>query len=262
MEKTIRVLARGLQVIKAIQSESPASLAQLHLDTGLAKSTLLRILHTLQLQGWVYRGLSDGGYRLSFRLYRLGDNLLGADALAEAAGPILDALQGELFWPSYVAVRRGLVMEVIERTRKKKVITVNSELVGSQFDMLRSALGYAYLAFCSDTERDEIIERMIAAGGESGRMAADTQWLDAMLQQIRQRGYSQRNAYDWPGGPAEDLCAIAVPVFLQGRLKACINIVWTQGAFTSSTIIHNLYPRLSAAADELSAVLEKDEYFL
>jgi len=261
MEKTIRVLARGLQVIDAIRSGSPASLAQLHLDTGLAKSTLLRVLHTLQLQGWVYRGLSDGGYRLSFRLYHLGDNLLGADALAEAVGPVLDALQRDLSWPSYVAVRRGLAMEVIERTRKKQVITARPELVGVQADILRSAIGHAYLAFCSDTERNEIVERVIASGWESGRMAADASWLEDMLQQVRQRGYSQRNAHDWPA-PAHDLCAIAVPVILHGRIKACINIVWSEGSFDETSIAQTLYPRLRAAADDLSAALLQDQYSL
>ncbi len=258
MEKDIRVLARGLQVIESIRTESPVSLAQLHLATGLAKSTLLRILNTLQQQGWVYRGLSDGSYRLSFRLHHLGENLLAADALGQAAGPVLDRLQAEVFWPSYVAVRRGLVMEVIERTRKKQVISVHPEIIGVQAEILRSAIGHAYLAFCSDTERDEIIERVIAAGGESGRMAADKIWLENMLHRVRQQGYSQRKAHDWPA-PAEHLCAIAVPVFLHGRVKACINIVWTEGAIEAASIGQNLYPRLRVAADNLSAVLEQDE---
>ncbi len=255
MEKSIRVLARGLQVIKAIRNQSPASLLQLHQATGLAKSTLLRVLNTLLQQGWVYRGLSDGSYRLCFRLHHLGDNLLAADALAEAAGPILDTLQADLLRPSYVAVRRGLAMEVIERTRKNRVVEAHPEVVGVQAEILRSAIGHAYLAFCSETEREEIIERIIAGGGESARMASDKVWLDQELHQVKRQGYSQRVARQWPA-PAQDLCAIAVPVFIQGRVKACINIVWTEGSVEPAAIERSLYPRLREAADSLSSVLE------
>ncbi len=257
MEKKIRVLSRGLQVIECIRTQTPVSLAQLHQITGLPKSTLLRVLHTLQHEGWVYRGLSDEHYRLSYRLQCLGDNLLAADALVEAAGPVLDELKQDLFWPSYVAVRRGLVMEVIERTRKKQVVAVRPEVVGVQVEIIRSALGHAYLAFCSDTERHEIIERVIAAGGESGRLAADTPWLDAMLVGVRQQGYGQRQPHQWPT-PAHDLGAIAVPVFLHGRVKACINIAWPEGAVEPAAIAQQLYPRLRVAADSLAGVLEQD----
>lgn len=257
MEKKIRVLARGLQVIDCIRTQAPVSLATINRMTGLPKSTLLRIINTLLQEGWVYRGLSDEKYRLSYRLQCLGDHLLTADALAEAAGPILDDLKLELFWPSYVAVRRGLVMEVIERTRKKQVVAVHPEVVGVQTDILRSALGHAYLAFCSDTERNEIIERTIAAGGEPGRMAADQSWLEQTLSTVRQQGFGLRLANQWPA-PANDLGAIAVPVYLHGRVKACINIAWPEGAVESASIENKLYPKLRSAADALSGVLEQD----
>lgn len=257
MEKQIRVLSRGLQVVECIRQEAPVSLSQLSQTTALPKSTLLRILNTLQHHGWVYRGLSDEHYRLSFRLRCLADNILAADALAEAAAPILDELKSDLFWPSYVAVRRGLFMEVVERTRKKQVVAVRPEVVGVKVGILRSALGHAYLAFCSEIERNEIIERVIAAGGEPGGLAADKAWLDALLQRVRQHGYGVRKAHEWPG-PAHAQGAIAVPVFLQGRIKACINIAWPGDAVEQASIESQFYPRLREAADRLSAVLEND----
>ncbi len=256
MEKHIRVLARGLRVVECLQQQSPSSLAEIYRVTELPKPTLLRILHTLQETGWVYRGLSDDRYRLSYHLGQLGDNLMAADALAEAAGPILDELQADVFWPSYVAVRKGLAMEVVERTRKKQVFAVNPEVIGVQAEILRSAIGHAYFAFCSDTEREEILERLIAAGGEPGRLAADSHWIDGVLTEVRERGYGQRRAHHWPP-PANDLCSIAVPVFLDGRVKACINIVWPEGSVDPPDAERQLYPRLRAAADALSEVLEE-----
>ncbi|HEY5718682.1 MAG TPA: IclR family transcriptional regulator C-terminal domain-containing protein [Motiliproteus sp.] len=257
MEKKIRVLSRGLQIIEALGDGERISLAELNRITELPKSTLLRILHTLQVMGWVYRGRSDECYRLSYRLQELGDGLLGADALAEVSGPILDELQGRLFWPSYLAVRRGLNMEVVERTRTKRVVMVNPEVVGVQSEMLRSAIGHAYLAFCSDTERAEILERLESASGEAGRLARDRAWVEAALSEVRKRGYARREAHRWPA-PANDLCAIAVPVFVQGRVKACLNVVWPEGAVDAVQEQQQLYPQLRTAADRMAAVLDQD----
>ena len=259
MENTIRALARGLQVIEYLQSHSPASLANLHKDTGLPKVTLLRILHTLQEEGWVYRGIGDDRYRLSYHLQHLGDNLMAADALAEAAGPILDNLQAEVLWPSDVAVRKGLNMEIVETTRKKQAIVINREAIGVRPEILRSAVGHAYFAFCSDTERAEILERLAVRDDEQGRLAKDGVWIDSVLTSVQQRGYGQRDARSWPT-PAGDLCGIAVPVFVEERVKACINIVWPEGAVAPDLVDKRFYPLLREASEQLSKVVE-DSYF-
>ena len=259
MENVIRALARGLQVIEYLQTQSPASLAELHKGTALPKVTLLRILHTLQEEGWVYRGIGDERYRLSYHLHHLGDNLMAADALAEAAGPILDSLQADVLWPSDVAVRKGLRMEIVETTRKKQPIVINREAIGVEPEILRSAVGHAYFAFCSDTEREEILERLVQFGGDQGRLAKDKSWIAKMHREVLNRGYGQRDAHSWPT-PAGALCGIAVPVFVEGRVKACINIVWPEGAVVSEQIEKTFYPRLKKAAEQLSAVVE-ESYF-
>lgn len=257
MEDVIRALARGLHVIDYLRSQPPVSLADLHKGTGLPKVTLLRILHTLQDEGWVYRGIGDDRYRLSYQLSSIGDNLMPVDALAEAAGPVLDALQADVLWPSDVAVRKGLMMAIVETSRKRQVVVVNRESIGVEPEILRSAVGHAYFAYCSDTEREEILERLALQKGEQGRLARDKAWIDKMLQEVRQRGYGQRDARSWPA-PAGALCGIAVPVLIEGRVKACINIVWPEGAVAAELVEGRYYPRLRAAADQLSTVLQEN----
>ena len=63
--KSIRALARGLDVLKALQERPATSLHDLHGDTGLSKPTLLRILRTLEEAGMVHRAIGDGRYRVS-----------------------------------------------------------------------------------------------------------------------------------------------------------------------------------------------------
>ncbi|WP_302140078.1 helix-turn-helix domain-containing protein [Halomonas alkalicola] len=73
MSKTIQALARGLKVVNVIDAEdAPVSLKDLHEATGIDKATILRILATLESEGWVYRGIGDNRYRLTYKLHDLG----------------------------------------------------------------------------------------------------------------------------------------------------------------------------------------------
>lgn len=56
MTKQIRALARGLAIVNAIDRASgPISLGELHHVTGIDRATILRILATLEQEGWVRR---------------------------------------------------------------------------------------------------------------------------------------------------------------------------------------------------------------
>ncbi|HEY5718683.1 MAG TPA: IclR family transcriptional regulator C-terminal domain-containing protein, partial [Motiliproteus sp.] len=206
---------------------------------------------TLQDDGWVYRRNGDDRYRLSCHLHHIGDNLMAVDALIEAAGPVLDALQGDLLWPSDVAVRKGLNMEVVETTRKKQDLLVNRPILGDTLDILRSAPGQAYFAFCTDTERAEILERLALQESEVACLARNENWVVSMLETVRQQGYGRREAREG-ADVVGDLAGIAVPVLVDGRVKACINVVWPEGALAQERVEALVLPRLQQAATELS----------
>ncbi len=68
--KTIHALSRGLDVLRALQAMRAASLHDLHRSTGLSKSTLTRILHTLHGRGMVWQRMVDGAYLPSHSLHQ------------------------------------------------------------------------------------------------------------------------------------------------------------------------------------------------
>ncbi|WP_207063189.1 helix-turn-helix domain-containing protein [Motiliproteus sp. SC1-56] len=251
METVIRALARGLELIEHLQDHSPASLAALHADLGLPKVTLLRLLHTLQEEGWVYRSLGDDRYRLSCHLQHIGDNLVMVDALVEAAGPVLDSLQYTLGCPCEVAVRKGLSMEIVETTGKKSRVGTLLKGVEERPSLLSSAVGQAYVAFCSQTEREEILERLARLPGEPGRLARDSERVAQALEAVRRRGYGEQQAAD-----AEPGWIIAVPVFVEGRIKACISLHGVGSAAAGQSPGERFYSRLEVAARTLSWEVE------
>ena len=114
--KTIRALERGLQVLDALQASPIASLQHLHVVTRIPKTTLLRILVTLERAGLVSRRLADGHYRLGTHasVVRKRDR---HERVAEVAAPVLIRLCEKVRWPSDLFVAAGDCLEKRETSR-------------------------------------------------------------------------------------------------------------------------------------------------
>ena len=146
--KPIAALSRGLDVLQALQEMRAASLHDLHKVTGIPKSTLTRILFTLYGQGLVWQRLADGAFLPSHTLHqrtRLDDG----DWLVEITSPVLEQLCEKVRWPSILSVPRLDYMEVLETNSPRAYFDeVPARPINFRANMLRSASGRAYLAFC------------------------------------------------------------------------------------------------------------------
>jgi IclR family mhp operon transcriptional activator len=155
--KTINALERGLDVLRKLDERHGQSLAELHAATGIPKPSLLRILDTLEASGFAWRAIGDGRYRRRFALIlrpSLADELL---AIGEIAAPFLESLRRKVIWPSDVLVFRDFRMELVETSRRQSTLGVAMYPLGYRVEMFLSAPGRAYLAFCSDAEREAVL---------------------------------------------------------------------------------------------------------
>jgi len=253
MVKTIESLARGIEVVEALRAHSPVSLADLHRYTGINKATLLRILTTLQEAGWVHRSLGDSRYRLSFTLTNqmtLTDDVL---QLAELASPVLHSVYVKLGWPIDIAVREGAVIRIVETTRSLAAFILNRQLMNYTPPFLFSAHGRAYLAFCPDDERREILELLRAKKDREGRLALDTQWFSGLMEQTRKQGFGVREAayFGAASSSGQLVEAIAVPLLDGGRVLGTMSMAWPHKAVSEQEIRDRIYPALCEAARRL-----------
>src|SRR5690554_3268136 len=70
---SIRAIGRTAEVLNCFTRNKPEqSLMNLAEQTGLHKSTVFRILDTLEQLNWVRRDTRTGYYRLGFGLFELG----------------------------------------------------------------------------------------------------------------------------------------------------------------------------------------------
>lgn len=259
----VRALERGLDVLEYLQRASPATLESIHRGTGLPKTTALRLLATLQARGMVRRGLSDGRYRSGAQLRRLSAASDDTALLADAAAPILDRLCREIGWPSDLLVCRGTYMEAIETSRANSPIMINRDLVGAHVPMLISAVGRAYLAFCPEAERAELLRRLAATGNDWDRGALRTAAIEAMLEEVRRKGYGERDPLfsGWlvsrDHNADDKLQAIAVPILDGTVVHGCINLIWLRDLASVATMASAHLAALRRAADEIASGLRR-----
>lgn len=255
--KSVRALARGLEVFKALHQHRSASLQDLHADTGLAKPTLLRILKTLEESGVARRSSSDGRYRVSASVRFFGQNLAEEDAIAEHAAPVLDRLCRDVLWPSDLAVYKDGAMEILESSRHQTPFMVNRDRIGFRVHMLMSAMGRIYLACSPAAERRAILMRLSQSDDPYDRVARKPSAVLAELARDRALGYAVREAGYGRWGSAERSYAgaIAVPVMQGKRVAASLSLSWAAGATTRERVVDKHLDRLQAAAAEIAARL-------
>jgi IclR family transcriptional regulator, mhp operon transcriptional activator len=262
--ETIRGLERGLAVLQALHTKPACSLQDLNALTRIPKPSLLRILRTLEQSGWAARRLADGRYRVGTHFDQVTRTRDRYDPLAEAAGPVLERLCRSLSWPSDLMVPAGDHMEIRESSRGHSPFLINRDQIGHPVPWLVSAVGRAYLAFCPDKERAQIIATLRKSSLRDDRGARDPRLLDEILSEVRAKGYATRDPGHTGGayrGPsfADGLAAIAVPVMKGRRVYGAINLLWIKTAFPIDefAIVH--LPALQAAARDIVEAMSPEQ---
>src|SRR5262245_18000284 len=117
-------------------------------------------------------------------------------------------------------------------------------------------MGRAYLAFCPEPERNDILLMLRSSDRPEDMLARDRKRLDTILAETRARGYGTRDPVFTGGnygGPPIDggLAAIAVPLLDGERVHGTINILWIRTAFTIEEAADRYLADLQAAAAEI-----------
>ncbi|MGH3318787.1 MAG: helix-turn-helix domain-containing protein [Streptosporangiaceae bacterium] len=236
--KPIVALARGLEVLRVLQEMRAASLHDLCLATGIPKSSLTRILYTCYQEGLVWQRMADGAFLPSHTLQRRAP-LDDADWLVEVASPVLGGLCEKVSWPSVLSVPRLDHMEVLETNSPRAYFDdVPARPVHFRANILRSASGRAYLAFCPEQEREAVLRRLREREVPGHELARDPERVRQLVEGTRRRGYSVRapefgGDYEKTRDEVDDgRNSIAVPIQVDGQVLGCVNLTWRRQVLT------------------------------
>lgn len=264
--KSIRALARGLEILKHIQSGGAMSLSDLHRVSGYPKASILRILKTLMEEGVVWQRIVDSAFLASYSLHERASLMNREHELIEIASPIMRELSEKVRWPSVLAVPRLTHMEVIETNAPKSDFPYFPlGPIGFQINILRSATGRAYLAYCDADKRIAIINRLKLRERKGDLIAHDDAYVAALVERTRKQGYAVRDA-DFGGDfnetrnvidDARD--SIALPIRVGPHVPGVVNITWSMRSMRREKAVEMCLAGLREATDAIANALDKEK---
>ena len=250
----VQGLSRGMSVLFAISQsgDGRAGIVELSQATRLHRTTVRRLLETLEAEGYVHRSRSDGTYRLNHKVRQLSEGFTDDEWIAEVANPVLGELLQQIVWPSDLCTLDGDSMLVRETTHRYSPLSFHRAQIWRRMPLLFTAVGRAYLAHCPEDERREILGLLLKGQDEQAILARSPGLVDQMLARVRQQGYAA-NEGDWRA--EQKIGAIAVPVRHQHKVLACINVVFLKRAMSIETAACRYLPALNQAVAKIEGQL-------
>lgn len=251
--KTVRGLTRGLLLLNLLNRiDGGASTARLAELSGLHRTTVRRLLETLQDEGYVRRSESDDSYRLSMKVRELSEGFRDEQWISAIAAPLLAELLQEVVWPTDLCTLDVDAMVVRETTHRFSRLSFHRSMVGRRLPLLQTATGLAYMAFCPDAEREQILDLLASRDDEEGRLARDRTALDNLLRRTRHRGYGE-NFMSW--NREEKIASIAIPITHDEGVIGCLNLVYVAKAMPIEQAAQRYLPALRRTAERVQEAL-------
>lgn len=93
---TVRAVERALDILLCFTDESELSLTEIAVRVSLHKSTVHRLLASLEGKGFILRNFATDKYRLGFRIWELSANMVHSDDPAMILLPEMERLRDQL----------------------------------------------------------------------------------------------------------------------------------------------------------------------
>lgn len=214
----VPALMQGLSVLSLFSRERPGLTApEIAQELGLSRTTVFRLLHTLQATGHVARREEERFWRLGPAVLSHGFVYLASLDVVERARPALMDLRDRTGLSTHMAVRDG--REVVYVARFPATTTVNSTVqIGTRFPIHATVMGRMMICDWSEAELAALYPDpdLPAFTEQTPRTLAA---LKEILAADRARGYAVSQSFFERG-----VSSVAAPVRdASGRTVATIN---------------------------------------
>jgi len=215
----VRSVLRALELLQAFTPDEPElGVTDLAHRLGINKSTVYRLLVTLEMGKFVQRDPTTGKYRLGIKLFELGSLVQNLLELRKVARPHLERLQEQCRETIHLAVLDEGQVLYIDKLESPRPVQMYSR-VGRRAPAHCTGLGKVLLASLQPEEVDAIIARN-GLKRYTENTITDPRKLHDHLALVRQRGYAMDK------GEHEELirCAAAPIHDHTGKVVAAVSI--------------------------------------
>jgi IclR family transcriptional regulator, KDG regulon repressor len=204
---TVPAVSRALDLLEHLSHHpSGLTLSELSVALRLPKNTVSRILHTLQVRGYVDRDRVERTFNVTRKFFTLGQPFIGDVSLTAAASGPMRQLRDLTRETVQLGIRVGDEGVIIEKLEALQPLRIAVD-IGLRFRLYNNAPGKVLLAYMPALERQATIER-IELAAHTARTITDRQELCRECDRITAAGY----ATDY-GEADEGIHCVAAPIF-------------------------------------------------
>lgn len=245
----VPALERGLRVLCEFSRENRTLTApELARRFKLPRSTVFRLLSTLETMGFIERDEGGREYRLGLAVLRLGFEYLASLPLNELGLPLLQRLSDELRLPCNLVVRDGRSIVYVAKVAPPSPFA-SAVNVGTRLPAHATVLGRILLEDLTLPQLRVLYPEDHLEAFSTSTPTTVNQLFD-MVQADRQRGYVLGEGFF-----ETNISSIAAPVRDHtGGVVAALGATVTS-AHVEDGQVEALVQRVRAAADELSGLL-------
>jgi DNA-binding IclR family transcriptional regulator len=242
-------LERGLRILAEFTPREPVLGApELSKRLGIPRTTVFRLLQTLESLGFLERADKDRNYRLGVAVLRLGFEYLSSLELTDLGLPVIESLRDATGFTTHIVIRDGRDVVFVAKAQSQasafSSVRVN---VGTRLPAHATTHGHVLMGDLSLSELRELYPE-----GRLDRVTTVTpETVDALYEVIREdalRGCGIGNSAFERG-----ISVISAPVRNDTqKIAACITVTVPRPEIDPTLIADGLIDTVQRAAAELS----------
>ncbi|AIP45182.1 MULTISPECIES: IclR family transcriptional regulator [Burkholderia] len=242
-------LERGLRILAEFSPREPVLGApELSKRLGIPRTTVFRLLQTLESLGFLERADKDRNYRLGVAVLRLGFEYLSSLELTDLGLPVIESLRDATGFTAHIVIRDGRDVVFVAKAQNagnafgSVRVNVGTRLPAHATTHGHVLMGDLSLAQLRALYPERALERVTKATPET---------VDALFNVIRddaRRGYGIGNsAFE------RDISVVTAPVRNEAsRIVAVVTVTVPRPEIDAALVAEGLVEKVVRAAAELS----------
>ncbi|WP_425033164.1 helix-turn-helix domain-containing protein [Pelagibacterium sp.] len=251
--RKVEALSRGLTILRYVNEEPDATVGSLHAKSGLDKATIVRMLETLEHEGYVTRG-GGAQWRVTGRTILLSGGYSAVREMGRLASPILSESREILKWPASFGIFDRDAMIIADTTHDWRGMMVTRQ-PNHRPPMLTTSLGRAYLAFMDDRERNALLDLLRRDPTGWNVMANKPGKIRDLIADIRAKGYAVADNNYMAHTFGGDIWGMIVPVRGKTQLYGALVIMVLRRVIGEEEGVLDLAPRMLEVAPRIAEAL-------
>lgn len=243
-DNSVQSVHRAVSVLQVLALHGAAGVTEIATELGVHKSTVFRLLSTLEARGLVDQHSERGRYRLGYGVVQLAAGATKMDDLSLLSRPICRRLAETVRETVNIVVHDGrAVISVDQVLGAPTVTTVN--WVGQRTPLHATSAGKVFMAHMDP----EQLAALLTGGTEAYTpfTVVDPAAIEQQLAQVREQGWASTLEEHEIG-----LAAVAAPIRTSdGRVIAAVSVSGPTFRLNADTI-PQVAEHVRAAADEIS----------